>query len=89
MKIQGNVKVYETKDASFNFTINYDFRRFLLGFATTNGTMRGVVGMRMFVFHVAFTSICFTSFFQLPQLQKKNRGMHRSHTRRYGRKKGR
>lgn len=90
MNIQGNLKLYEAKDASINVTINYDFRRFLLGIAGTSGNLKGVVSMRMFVMHIAFFSLCLTSFGQVevhmtPPPPKPE--MHRSPTRQY--RKGR
>jgi hypothetical protein len=90
MKLEGNIKVYEAKDASINLTLNYDFRRLLLGCAVTTGIMRGVVGMRMFVVHIAFLSICFTSFYHVPippQQPPPKQLRQRSPTRQY--KKGR
>lgn len=93
MNIQGNLPIFETKDASLNITINYDFRRLLLGGAMTSGNLRGVVAMRMFVFHFTFFSLCFTAFRQLPIVTPKHPPqpeMHRSPTRQYkGRRKGR
>lgn len=87
MKIANTIKLFETKDASLNFSLNYDFRRFIFGIAYTDGSMAAQVGMRMFVFHVAFVSFTVTSFFHLPAPPAPKNTSRRSATRKSGKRK--
>lgn len=93
--IQGTFKLFASKDASIDISINWDFRRLIVGGAYTDAAFNRDVKMRMFVFHLLFVSLCLTSFSAVERAEepapKPARGS--SPTRRYnggkGRRKGR
>lgn len=57
------LKLYETKDASLNISVEFNPFRFLFGAAYTEALMRKDVGMRMVTIHLPFLCLSFTRFF--------------------------
>lgn len=81
-------KLYESKDASLNVSVDVSWRRLIFGGAYQEAPFNADIGMRMFVIHLAFASVTFTRFFvrERPPERSKHDGF-RSPTKQSGKGK--